>query len=208
MMYECVVHQVTIVGGDANRMAYQKAGQQLFASYGMSTVQFWLDRMELTMDCYFKMLFPDTVRDLNARQFHSISFLDLLELREKLEGIVDVDPQVREETQYVGDCCTLTFFEFGFSMQKDGFHDKDQAGELEYKYSVNEKLFYLTNDILLLKEKDKDSHCPILVTIEPLDMTNQEKKSFGTDEARKNRADKRKAEQKARTAKGKAKSGT
>ena len=95
--------------------------------------------------------------------------------------------------------CTLTFFEFGLSMQKDGFHDKDQAGELEYKYSVNEKLFCLTNDILLLKEK---------VTIEPSDMTNQEKKSFGTEEARKNSADKRKAEQKARKAKGQAKPGT
>ena len=51
------------------------------------------------MDRYFKTLFPDTVRDLNVRQFHSMSFLDLLELREKLEGIVDVDPQVRQETQ-------------------------------------------------------------------------------------------------------------
>ena len=40
MVYECVVHQVTVIGGDANRMAYQKAGQQLNASYGMSTVQF------------------------------------------------------------------------------------------------------------------------------------------------------------------------
>ena len=73
---------------------------------------------------------------------------------------------------------------------------------------MNEKLFYLTNDVLLLKEQDKDSHCLILVTIEPSDMTSQEKKSFGTDEARKNRADKRKAEQKARKAKGKAKPGT
>ena len=198
---------MTVVGGDANRMAYQKAGQQLNASYGMSTVQFWLDRMELTMDSYFKTLFPDTVRDLKVRQFHSISFLDLLELREKLEGIVDVDPQVRQETQYICDCCTLTFFELGLSMQKDGFHDKDQAGQLEYRYSVNEKLFHLTNDILLLREKDTDSHCPILVTIEPSDMTNQEKKCFGTEEARKNRADKRKAEQKARKAKGKAKPG-
>ena len=205
MLYECVVHQVTVVGGDANRMAYQKAGQQLNASYGMSTVQFWLDRMELTMDSYFKTLFPDTVRDLK----HSISFLDLLELREKLEGIVDVDPQVRQETQYIGDCCTLTFFELGLSMQKDGFHDKDQAGQLEYRYSVNvnEKLIHLTNDILLLREKETDSHCPILVTIEPSDMTNQEKKSFGSEEARKNRADKRKAEQKARKAKGKARQG-
>ena len=63
-------------------------------------------------------------------------------------------------------------------MQKDGFYDKEQEGYLEYKYRVNENMFYLTNDILLLRKKDTDSHCPILVTIEPSDMSNQEKKSF------------------------------
>ena len=36
--------------------------------------------------------------------------------------------------------------------------------------------------ILMLRERDADAHCPILVTIEPSDMTNQEKKSFNTDE--------------------------
>ena len=65
-------------------------------------------------------------------------------------------------------------------------------------------LFYLTNYFLLLKEKDADSQCPILVTIEPSGMSNQEKMSFATEQARKNRADKRKAEQKAKKAMGKA----
>ena len=46
---------------------------------------------------------------------------------------------------------------------------------------------------------------PLVVTIEPSDMSNQEKKSFQTVESKKNRADKRKAEQKARKAAGKAK---
>ena len=36
MLYECVSHQVTIVGGDANKLAYQRSGQQLNASYSMS----------------------------------------------------------------------------------------------------------------------------------------------------------------------------
>ena len=46
---------------------------------------------------------------------------------------------------------------------------------------------------------------PLLVTIEPSDMSNQEKKSFQTVESKMNRADKRKADQKARKAAGKAK---
>ena len=33
MMFECICHQVTIVGGDANRLSYQKAGKQLNGSY-------------------------------------------------------------------------------------------------------------------------------------------------------------------------------
>ena len=65
--------------------------------------------------------------------------------------------------------------------------------------------FTLQKKILLLREGDKDHHCPLVVTIEPSDMSNQEKKSFQTVESKKNRADKRKAEQKARKAAGKAK---
>ena len=89
---------------------------------------------------------------------------------------MNVDPRVCEETQHLGDCCTWTFFEFGLSMERDDFYDRDIAGELEYKYSVNEELFYLTNDILLLREKDTDSHCPFLVSIEPAEMSRQDKK--------------------------------
>ena len=93
-------------------------------------------------------------------------------------------------------------------MQKDGFYDQEQTGKLEYRYSVNEDLLCLTNDILLLKENDRDSHCPLVVTIEPSDLSNQEKKSFQTVESKQNRADKRKAEQKARKAAGKARATT
>ena len=73
---------------------------------------------------------------------------------------------------------------------------------------MNEDLLCLTNDILLLKENDRDSHCPLVVTIEPSDLSNQEKKSFQTVESKQNRADKRKAEQKARKAAGKARATT
>lgn len=126
-------------------------------------------------------------------------------LREKLEGVENVSQKARAETEDIGDCCSLTFFEYGLSMQKDGFFDKEQEGYLEYKYSVNEHMFHLTNDILLSRERDADAHCPVLVTIEPYDMTNQERKSFKTVESKVARAEKRKAEQKAKKALGKAK---
>ena len=46
MLFECICHQVTIVGGDANRLCYQKSGKQLNSSYSMSTCQFWTERMK------------------------------------------------------------------------------------------------------------------------------------------------------------------
>ena len=83
-------------------------------------------------------------------------------------------------------------------------NDGNNNDGLEYKYSVNELLFYLTNDILLWREKDADAHCPLLVTIEPSDMTNKEKKTFNTVDQKKQRAANRKDIQKANKAKGKA----
>ena len=49
-----ICHQVSILGGDANKLAYQKSGQQLNSSYSMSTCQFGTDRMEQTLDYYLK----------------------------------------------------------------------------------------------------------------------------------------------------------
>ena len=70
-------------------------------------------------------------------------------------------------------------------------------------------ILFLTNDLLLLfllRDRDTDSRCPFLmVRREPSDLFNQEKKSFQSDAGKKERADKRKADQKARKAKGKAK---
>ena len=130
MLYECVVHQVTIAAGDANKMACQKQGVQCDGSYGMSTFQFWLDRFEQTIDAYLKKTLSGVCRDLNVRQFHSASFLDLFELRKKLVGKTVVDAQTREETKGLGDCCMMTFFEFGLSMQKDGFMIKNRSTTL------------------------------------------------------------------------------
>ena len=61
------------------------------------------------------------------------------------------------------------------------------------------------NEILVLKELDSGAHCPIWVTIEPSDMSRQERRSFLADDSKKQKADKRKTEQKARKAKEKAK---
>ena len=191
MLFECICHQVTIVGGDANRLAYQKANKQLNSSYSMSTCQFWTERMEQTMDHYFKTVLQNN-KDFNVRQFHSISYLDLKYLHENIGGLLEFADDVCRETDRIGDCCLLTFFEYGLFTPAETFNDGNNNDGLEYKYSVNELLFYLTNDILLLREKDADAHCPFLVTIEPSDMTSKEKKTFNTVDQKKQRAANRK----------------
>ena len=143
----------------------------------MSTSQFWLNRTENTLDSHLKTKLK-TSRDMNVRQYPFDFFLGLQYLCETLEGKVDIDPDVRQKTVNVGGCCMLTFFEKGLSTS-ESFFDDDLAQNLEYNYSVNE-FFYLTHDILLLKERD----------------------------AKKQRADRRKAERKARKAKGEAKAST
>ena len=76
MMFECVCHQVSSVGGDANRLSYQKAGQQLNGSYSMSTCQFWTDRMEQTLDQCMKNVLKNN-KDMNVRQFHFLFGFEL-----------------------------------------------------------------------------------------------------------------------------------
>ena len=137
MMYECFVHQVTVIGGDANKMASQRQGTQRNLSYRMSTYQFWLDRMEIAVDIYLKEKIPGAVHDMNVRRFHSVSYLELQYLPDKLGGKVEVDSDARNQTMNVGDCCSIRFLEFGHSMykeeQKDNFNDPAISQQLEYK---------------------------------------------------------------------------
>jgi len=48
-------------------------------------------------------------------------------LKEQLAETVDVEEDIRKKTTNIGDCCTLTFYDSGMSMYKEGstdnFHD-------------------------------------------------------------------------------------
>ena len=142
--------------------------------------------MGQTMGHYFKTVLKNN-KDFNVRQFHSISFLDLKYLRENIGGLADLAHDVRQETDKIGDCCLLTFFEYGLSTPAETFNDGNNNDGLEYIYSVNELLFYLTNDILLLREKDAGAHCPLLVTIEPSDMSKKKRRRPSTLMSRRDR---------------------
>ena len=106
----------------------------------------------------------------------------------------------------VGDYCNLTFLEFGLSITR-------MSRRTTFLIHLDLKIWnipigsmsrlFLKNDILLLRERDTDSPCRIMVSIQPADMTNQKKKSFQAQLGKKERANKKKAEQKAMKAMGK-----
>ena len=90
------------------------------------------------MDRYFKDVLQNN-KDFNVRQFHSMSYLDLKYLQDTIGGRQDLLREVRQETDQIGDCCLLTFFEYGLSTPDEVFHDGNNSDLLEYKYSVNER---------------------------------------------------------------------
>ena len=77
-------------------------------------------------------------------------------LHDTIGGRLDLEKNVREEIDRIGDCCLLTFFQYGLFFPVETCCDGHNNESLEYKYSMNELLFYLTNNILLLREKDTD----------------------------------------------------
>ena len=165
------------------------------------------------------ILLQDMLRGMwNLRTFHIAPHVRLKFLKEQLAEKVDVEEDIRKKTTNIGDCCTLTFYEFGnVHVQRGEYRQLPwflcvwESRHFKY-WKTDEPLLFLTNDVLLLlllllRDRDTDSHCPFLmVWLQPFDIFNQEKKSFQSDAGRKERADKRKADQKARKAKGKAKS--
>ena len=116
MLFECICHQITIVGGDANRLCYPPKGsktvEQLLQYVNMSI----LDRKDGTNHGQILQgCFDRTTKDFNVRQFHSMSYLDLKYLQETIGGSQDCNVMFRDETDQIGDCSLLTFFEYGLS---------------------------------------------------------------------------------------------
>ena len=120
MLFECICHQVIIIGGNINLLSYQKAKKQLNSFHNMSTCQFWTESIEQTMDHYFKNVLENN-KDFNVRQFHSISLLDLKYLRKTIGGLVDLANDL------------LTFFEYGLFIPVKIFNDGNNNDGLEYQ---------------------------------------------------------------------------
>ena len=58
-------------------------------------------------------------RDVNVRTFHIVR---LTVLKEQLGEKVDVEEDIRKKPMNIGDCSTLTFYEFGnFRVQRGAY---------------------------------------------------------------------------------------
>jgi len=94
-------------------------------------------------------------RDVNVRTFHIVR---LTVLKEQLGEKVDVEEDIRKKPMNIADCSTLTFYELGISVYKEGRTDNlgdssvfailDNISIIE---KTNESLLFLTNEVLLLR---------------------------------------------------------
>ena len=187
MLVECCVHQVTSIGG-ANKMAHQRQGQQLNFSYCMwlsiLAWQNWADNGYTHEECSrtcFARCECENLPDCAFEVFEGTAWW---------EGWCGRGHQ--KKTMNICDCSTLTFCEFGnFRVQRGecrNFPDScvfEKSENISSIEKTHESLLYLTNEVLLLRDGDTASHCPLMVWLEPADLFNQEKKSFQSDAGRK-----------------------
>ena len=122
----------------------------------MSTCQFWTERMEQTMDKYFKTVLQntDTLMSDSFTPFYIWMWNIFMTL------LVDVwiwkKMFVKKLIVLVIVVCWFFFFQYGLFIPVELYCDGHNNESLEYKYFVNELLFDLTNNILLLCEKNVD----------------------------------------------------
>ena len=109
----------------------------------------------------------------------SCSYRDLDFLATHLDGITTVSytEELMKKTTGKGDCCILTVVEWGHSRLvceefPEQFEDEDHMNYVgEFYFKVNETCLHGDHNIFMVAPNDRDAHNPILVHLEPSDMT-------------------------------------
>ena len=102
-----------------------------------------------------------------------------------------------------GDCCMLSVVEWGLSRLMNEeypelFEDEDHMNYVgEFYFKVNETCLHGDHNIFMVAPNDRDAHNPILVHLNPSDMTWGEQRQYRPSQVRMRNHDKRKERQKA-----------
>ena len=154
--------------------------------------------------------FDATCPPARVKHFISCSYRDLDFLATHLDGITTstYTQELAQKTSEKGDCCMLSIVEWGHSRlmyEEDvaNFDDEDHMNYVgEFYFKVNETCLHGDHNIFMVAPNDRDAHNPILVHLNPSDMTWNERAKYKPGQMKMKRKQQRKETQRQNRRKG------
>ena len=207
MAFECARYQVDAIAGDGNKACYYTTPESPgVPTYQHSLLQFWINRMMGVATQAMRKNFDQTCPPIRVNHFISCSYRDLDCLATHLDGITTATytGELMKKTAERGDCCMLSIVEWGHSRLVNEEYlelfdgDEDHMNYVgEFYFKVNETCLHGDHNIFMVAPNDRDAHNPILVHLNPSDMTLGERHHYRPRQVRMSKHDKRRERQKA-----------
>ena len=211
MAFECARYQVDFIAGDGNKACYYTTPKLPgVPTYKHSLIQFWINRMMDVATQAMRKYFDPTCPPIRVKHFISCSYRDLDFLATHLDGITTATytNELIKKTTDKGDCCMLSVVEWGHSrlMNEEhlsDFEDEDHMNYVgEFYFKVNETCLHGDHNIFMVAPNDRDAHNPILLHLDPSDMSWNERHHYKQGLQKKTYHDKRMERQKEKKRKG------
>ena len=188
MAFECARYQVDYIAGDGNKACYYTTPKSPGApTYQHSLIQFWINRIMGVATQAMRKYFDSSCPPIRVKHFISCSYRDLDFLATHLDGITTATytDELMNKTTGKGDCCMLSVVEWGHSRLVCEEHPEDFDGDEdrmnyvgEFYCKVNETCLHGDHNIFMVAPSDRDAHNPILVHLDPSDMSWNERHHF------------------------------
>ena len=187
MAWECARYQVDVIAGDGNKACYYTTPKSPgVPRYQHSLLQFWISRMMGVATQAMRKNHDRTCPPTRVKHFISCSYRDLDFLATHLDGITTATytEEHMKKTDGKGDCCMLSVVEWGHSRLENeeclsDFDDEDHMNYVgEFYFKVNETCLHGDHNICMVAPNDRDAHNPILVHLDPSDMSWNERHHY------------------------------
>ena len=211
MAFECARYQVDFIAGDGNKACYYTTPKSPgVPTYQHSLIQFWINRMMGVATQAMRKYYDSSCPPIRVKHFISCSYRDLEFLATHLDGITTATytDELMNKTTGKGDCCMLTVVEWGHSRlmcqeYPEDYEDEDHMNYVgEFYFKVNETCLHGDHNIFMVAPNDRDAHNPILIHLDPSDMSWNERHHYKQARQKMKYTEKRKERQKERKRKG------
>ena len=186
MAFECARYQVDVIAGDGNKACYYTTPKSPeVPTYQHSLIQFWINRIMGAATQAMRKHYDRTCPPVRVKHFISCSYRDLDFLATHLDGITTATytEELMKKTTGKGDCCmpgscwvgSFTCGEWGIPwiFWRERSHELCGWILLQGKWKCDHNIF-------MVAPHDRDAHNPILVHLDPSDMTWNERHHYKT----------------------------